>query len=262
MANTSTITELLEKRAQIKKKKPRFLRTDSAKIKRLARQKKWRRPKGRDNKIRRRKRGSLASPSYSSPKKVKGMHPRGLTEILASNPDELENADSTKHIIRIRSSVGNKKKRIIIKKAKELKLLIINPKIKLKIKPKEEEKQKKKEKETAKKEPEETKEKPEQEPAKGKKPEQAKEKPVKEKEPFPAKKTPKKDKKEKPKPSKKTPKKPKPAPKQEKGRVGAQGGKPQSSRGNVNILHASPKKTNHTPKPGAKKTKTAKTTKK
>ena len=51
-------------------------------------------------------------------------------------------------------------KRIIIKKAKELKLLIINPKIKLKIKPKEEEKQKKKEKETAKKEPEETKEKP------------------------------------------------------------------------------------------------------
>ncbi len=258
MANTSTITELLEKRAQIKKKKPRFLRTDSAKIKRLSRQKKWRRPKGRDNKIRRRKRGSLASPSYSSPKKVKGMHPRGLTEILASNPDELENADNTKHIIRIRSSVGNKKKRIIIKKAKELKLQIINPKIKLKIKPKEEEKQKKKEKETAKKEPEETKEKPEQEPAREKKPEPAKEKPVKEKEPSPA----KKDKKEKPKPSKKTPKKPKPATKQEKGRVGAQGGKSRNSKGNVNVLHTSPKKPTPAPKPEAKKTKRTKTTKK
>ena len=152
---TSTIIDLLKKREQIKKKKPNFIRTDAGSVKRL--QKKWRRPKGRDNKIRRRLKGSLASPSYSSPKKVKGMHPNGLIEILTSNLNELDNLDSTKYTIRIRSSVGNKKKRTIIKKAKELKLHILNPKIKLKTKPTKEKKEKKKETETKKK-PEETKE--------------------------------------------------------------------------------------------------------
>lgn len=127
---TDIITDLLKKRKEIKGKKPHFIRTDASFIKRLA--KKWRRPTGRDNKVRRRKRGSLASPSYSSPRKVKDMHPRGLFEILVSNIDDLKTADNTKHAIRIRSAVGNKKKKDIVKKAKELKLHILNPGIKQK----------------------------------------------------------------------------------------------------------------------------------
>lgn len=218
---TSTIIDLLKKREQIKKKKPHFIRTDAGAVKRL--QKKWRRPKGRDNKIRRRLKGSLASPSYSSPKKVKGMHPNGLIEILTSNLNDLDNLDSTKHTIRIRGTVGNKKKRTIIKKAKELKLHILNPKIKLKTKPTKEKKEKKKETKTqkkpegtkeqkttpkqpkkqdkpAKKEQEQPKEKPKQ-PAKEKK-----EKPKKEKQPTTAKKTTKKDTKQAAKKTKATPK--------------------------------------------------------
>ena len=218
---TSTIIDLLKKREQIKKKKPHFIRTDAGTVKRL--QKKWRRPKGRDNKIRRRLKGHLASPSYSSPKKVKGMHPNGLIEILTSNLNELDNLDSTKYTIRIRSSVGNKKKRTIIKKAKELKLHILNPKIKLKTKPTKEKKEKKKETETQKK-PEETKKqkttpkqpekqdkpaKKEQEQAKEKPEQPAKEKrekPKKEKQQTTPKKTAKKDTKQAAKKTKETPK--------------------------------------------------------
>ncbi|MCK5698436.1 MAG: 50S ribosomal protein L32e [Candidatus Aenigmarchaeota archaeon] len=222
---TSTIIDLLKKREQIKKKKPNFIRTDAGAVKRL--QKKWRRPKGRDNKIRRRLKGSLASPSYSSPKKVKGMHPNGLIEILTSNLNDLDNLDSTKHTIRIRGTVGNKKKRTIIKKAKELKLHILNPKIKLKIKPTKEKKEKKKETKTQKK-PEETKEqettskepekktktketpaKKEQKQPKKKASQPAKETNKKEKQP----KTVKKDTKQTPTKTKTTPK-PKPAKKQ------------------------------------------------
>ena len=183
---TSTIIDLLKKREQIKKKKPHFIRTDAGTVKRL--QKKWKRPRGRDNKIRRRLKGRLASPSYSSPKKVKGRHPNGLIEILISNLNDLDNLDSTEHTIRIRGTIGNKKKRTIIKKAK-----------KLKTKPVKEKKEKKKETETQKK-PEKTKEQkttPEQsekqdKPAK-KEQEQAKEKPEQ----------PTKEKKEKPKKEKK-----------------------------------------------------------
>ncbi|RLG15641.1 MAG: 50S ribosomal protein L32e [Candidatus Nanohalarchaeota archaeon] len=194
---TSTIIDLLKKREQIKKKKPHFIRTDAGTVKRL--QKKWKRPRGRDNKIRRRLKGRLASPSYSSPKKVKGRHPNGLIEILISNLNDLDNLDSTEHTIRIRGTIGNKKKRTIIKKAKKLKLHILNPGIKLKTKPVKEKKEKKKETETQKK-PEKTKEQkttPEQsekqdKPAK-KEQEQAKEKPEQ----------PTKEKKEKPKKEKK-----------------------------------------------------------
>ncbi len=174
---TSTIIDLLKKREQIKKKKPHFVRTDAGSVKRL--QKKWRRPRGRDNKIRRRLKGSLASPSYSSPKKVKGMHPNGLTEILISNINDVDNLDTTKHTIRIRSTIGNKKKRIIIKKAKELKLHILNPGIKLKAKPIKDKKDKKKETKTQKK-AEETKEQkttPKQDKPAKKEQEQPKEKP-------------------------------------------------------------------------------------
>ncbi len=157
MANVDNITDLLKKREQIKKKKPHFIRTDAGIIKRL--KKKWKRPRGRDNKIRRRIKGSLASPSYGSPVKVKGMHPRGFFEVLVSNTDDLLNLDASKHIVRIRACVGTKKKRVIIKKAKELKLSIVNPRIKLKIKPVKEKKGKDKDKEASKKESEKAEEK-------------------------------------------------------------------------------------------------------
>jgi len=143
---TDTITNLLKKREEIKKKKPYFYRTDAFAVKRLG--KKWRLPRGRDNKVRRRRKGFLPGPCYGSPTAVKGMHPRGLFEALVSNEKDLNNLDGKKHIVRIRGTVGNRKKRIIIKKALGLNLKVVNPGIEF-IKRKED---KKKTKETAKKE--------------------------------------------------------------------------------------------------------------
>ncbi len=147
---TNMITDLLKKREQMKKKKPAFYRTDALTVKRLG--KKWRTPRGRDNKMRRRRKASLPGPSYSAPKAVRTMHPRGLFEALVACEKDLDNLDNKKHIVRIRGTVGNRKKRIIIKKAKELKLEIINTGIDLRLKVKEDKKKETKTKEPSKKE--------------------------------------------------------------------------------------------------------------
>ncbi len=131
----------LEVRKVIKGKKPDFPRTDANKIKRLSRSG-WRKAKGRDNKIRRRLRGAMPSPSYGSPKSVKGMHPRGMFEVIVYNLKDL--ADVGKElVVRIAATVGNRKKTEIVKEAKKLGLHVLNPRIWVK-KPKETKKEDKK----------------------------------------------------------------------------------------------------------------------
>lgn len=116
------MTDLLQLRKVLKKKKPKFLRQDAHKLKRLGR--KWRRPKGMDSKMRRRLRGYRKSPSvgYSSPKKVRGLTSNGKKAIIIHNVKDLQN---TKDII-ISKKVGIKKKIEIIKKAQELGINILN----------------------------------------------------------------------------------------------------------------------------------------
>ena len=131
----------LEVRKVIKGKKPDFPRTDANKIKRLSRSG-WRKAKGRDNKIRRRLRGAMPSPSYGSPKSVKGMHPRGMFEVIVYNLKDL--ADVGKElVVRIAATVGNRKKTEIVKEAKKLGLHVLNPRIWVK-KPNETKKEDKK----------------------------------------------------------------------------------------------------------------------
>lgn len=124
----------LEARKVIKGKKPDFPRTDANKIKRLSRSG-WRKAKGRDNKIRRRLRGAMPSPSYSSPKSVKGMHPRGMFEVIVSNVSNLVGVGK-EMAVRVAATVGNRKKIEIVREAKKLGLHVLNPRIWVK-KPKE-----------------------------------------------------------------------------------------------------------------------------
>ena len=131
----------LEVRKVIKGKKPDFPRTDANKIKRLSRSG-WRKAKGRDNKIRRRLRGAMPSPSYGSPKSVKGMHPRGMFEVIVYNLKDLAEVGK-ELVVRIAATVGNRKKTEIVKEAKKLGLHVLNPRIWVK-KPKETKKEDKK----------------------------------------------------------------------------------------------------------------------
>lgn len=110
-----------------KGKKPQFKRTCSHKFKRLDTN--WRRPRGSQGKQRRKyaAKGALAQVGYGSPAAVKGLHPSGYSDVLISSLAELELVDPSFEAIRIAAKIGAKKKALIIAKAEEFGIKILNP---------------------------------------------------------------------------------------------------------------------------------------
>lgn len=126
------IKRLLEHRRAIKKKKPRFLRKDWHKISNLGLRREnkqvWRKPKGRHNKLREKKKSHGKNPSvgYMSPRLIRGTI-EGLIPMLVKNEKDLEKVG--KGGIGIIAKVGMKKKIAIVKKAEEMGVsLLINRK--------------------------------------------------------------------------------------------------------------------------------------
>ncbi len=122
----SEINRLIKLREKIKTCKPAFIRQESWKYKRLSEA--WRKPKGLDNKVRRCKKGFIKMPSvgYRSPKKVRGYHPTGRLEVLVETVKQLDVLDPSKHIIRLSSKLGMRKKTEIVEAAQQKGLLITN----------------------------------------------------------------------------------------------------------------------------------------
>ncbi len=118
--------ELLELRKQIKNKKPDFVRQDAHKQKRLG--KKWRRPKGLHSKIRLnlKGRGKNVSAGYRGPKKVRHLHKSGLWRCIIKSSKDLEGLNAKESCLIISSSLGNRKKIALLKRAKELSFNVIN----------------------------------------------------------------------------------------------------------------------------------------
>jgi len=110
-----------------KRRKPKFRRQEWFRFRRLG--EKWRRPRGRDSKMRVGKRGKPAMPSvgYKRPKSARGLHPSGVAEVLVSSPRDIEGIDADKQAIRIASEVGMRKREQILARAKELGIKILNP---------------------------------------------------------------------------------------------------------------------------------------
>ncbi|KPU63213.1 50S ribosomal protein L32 [Thermococcus sp. EP1] len=119
---------LLRIRAKLKRKKPKFLRQEWWRFPKFKNDPKWRRPKGTDSKMRVKLKGKARSPSigWSSPKAVRGLHPSGYEEVLVHNVKELESVDPTRQAARIASTVGKKKRIMIIERAKELGIKVLN----------------------------------------------------------------------------------------------------------------------------------------
>lgn len=117
---------LLNLRAQIKKKKPKFRSQESWRYKRV--KPSWRRPKGIDNKARKKKKGtfSLVNIGYRSPKKVRYLHASGYPEVVIHNIKELEKVDYRKNVVKIGHSVGRQKRILLQDRADELNILILN----------------------------------------------------------------------------------------------------------------------------------------
>ena len=122
--------ELIEKRQEIKKHNPDFIRPESWRYVRL--QTNWRKPKGIDHHQRKQKsrgRPGLVKVGYGGPRDAKGLHPSGFTDNLVHNIADLEKLDPKKDGVRLGHSVGTKKRKEIVLKAVENKFKIFNARV-------------------------------------------------------------------------------------------------------------------------------------
>lgn len=89
----------------------------------------WRRPKGMHSKARlkMKKRVKNVSVGFGGPALAKGLHPSGFEEVKIFNAEDLDKiTDSSTQAARIGHSVGQRKREIIIDKADELGIRVLN----------------------------------------------------------------------------------------------------------------------------------------
>ena len=110
----------------MKIKKPKFLRRSSSRYSRLGKLKKkkqkWNKPKGRDNKMREKRRGypTVVSIGYGSENRK--------TEIVVRNLNDLKKLKDKDEIVM--GKIGRKKKMELIKMAQEKKIVVKNINVK------------------------------------------------------------------------------------------------------------------------------------
>jgi large subunit ribosomal protein L32e len=119
--------ELLEKRRKVSEHRPKFVRQESWRYDRLAEN--WRKPKGKDNKMRRQVSGvpPLVKVGYRGPKISRGLHPSGYLDKLVYNIHDLEKLNPKNEAGRVSRTVGKLKRKEIISRSLELDIKILNP---------------------------------------------------------------------------------------------------------------------------------------
>jgi large subunit ribosomal protein L32e len=103
-------------------KREKFLRRDTVRFSKLGKNRKklqkWRKPKGRDNKMREKQRGYPKNPNIGYKK------PSTTKPTLVYNTQNLEKLEKSTQVIL--AKVGAKRKLELIKKASDLKLNVLN----------------------------------------------------------------------------------------------------------------------------------------
>ncbi len=84
---------------------------------------KWRKTRGVDV-HREASDGFVVDAGYRTPKSIRGLHPSGLKEVHVTNPMELVSKPYT--AVRIAAGVGKAKRKLILAKAKEMGLKVLN----------------------------------------------------------------------------------------------------------------------------------------
>ena len=118
--------EILAARRKVSARRPKFIRQESWRYDRLAEN--WRKPKGKDNKMRKQKAGvpAIVKIGYRGPKAARTLHPSGYRDNLVMGPDDLSSLDPKIDAARIGRTVGNRKRVEIVSRATELGIKLLN----------------------------------------------------------------------------------------------------------------------------------------
>ena len=121
------IRPLVKRRAE-KKRIKKFIRHQSDRYVKL--KPNWRKPKGIDNRVRRRYKGQYLMPNigYGSNKKFRHVCPDGFIKVLVHNKKELEMLlmQSRTYSAEIAHAVGSRKRKEIVERAAELGIRVTN----------------------------------------------------------------------------------------------------------------------------------------
>jgi large subunit ribosomal protein L32e len=121
------IVASLKRRKIISDHRPDFYRQEYGRFKRLRTS--WRKPRGIHSKTRMnmRYRRPMVNKGYAGPTLTKGYHPSGFQEVYVSNVADLTKvADADRQAARIAHGVGQRKRELIIQKADELGIRVLN----------------------------------------------------------------------------------------------------------------------------------------
>ncbi len=105
----------------------RFKRQESWRLKRV--KENWRRPRGVTSRMRKEKKGwpALVKAGRGSAASTRGRHPTGLIERLVRNEADLEGLNPKVHIIRLSGRLGERRRIVLVERAKSLNIHIANP---------------------------------------------------------------------------------------------------------------------------------------
>jgi large subunit ribosomal protein L32e len=105
----------------------RFKRQESWRLKRV--KENWRRPRGVTSRMRKEKKGwpALVKAGRGSAASTRGRHPKGLIERLVRNEADLEGLNPKVHIVRLSGRLGERRRIVLVERAKSLNIHIANP---------------------------------------------------------------------------------------------------------------------------------------
>ena len=116
--------------ARKKRSAHRFIRQESWRLVRV--KERWRRPRGKNSKMRLGMRGwpKTVKIGYKKSRKGRGLHPSGLEEIIVRRPADLEKINAKTQIVKIGHTVGERNRIAIMERAQALELTVANPGLK------------------------------------------------------------------------------------------------------------------------------------